>query len=225
MQGLVIVLIVLAVAGALYLNVRLRRQRREGWQRAAASLGLSFTEHDPYGLLDLPFRLLRSGDGQGIDHVAAGTIDGVPVKVFDFWFYEETTNSKGHTSRSYSRFTCALVTVPVRCSPTTIERETIFTRIADAVGFRDLEFESEEFNRAFQVKSTDAKFASYLIDARMMEWLLATNGDSRFELSGDAILCSTRRIRPEQIPWMVARARGFRDSMPRVLHDVYGGDA
>ena len=39
--------------------------------------------------------------------------------------------------------------------------------------FHDIQFESEEFNRDFTVHCEEPKFANDLIDARMMQWLLA----------------------------------------------------
>ena len=45
--------------------------------------------------------------------------------------------------------------------------------VRDAVGLGDQDLESERFNRAFDVRASDRRFASALLDARMMEWLLA----------------------------------------------------
>ena len=72
--------------------------------------------------------------------------------------------------------TCAL---PISL---TIDREGFFTRLADAIGLDDIEFELQEFNDAFNVKAKDRKFANDLIDQRMMRFLLTT--DAAFRISG-----------------------------------------
>ena len=127
-------------------------------------------------MLAEPFALFQKGDGRGIENVLAGAYQAVDVKAFDYWYYDESTNSKGQTSKTYYRFDCVIVPIDAACSPLTIDNENVLTRLADALSFHDIEFESEDFNRAFNVKSPDKKFANDFVDARMMQWLLQ-NGE------------------------------------------------
>ena len=46
-------------------------------------------------------------------------------------------------------------------------------KIAGALGFHDINFESSEFSRKFHIKCADKKFAYDVIHPRMMEFLLA----------------------------------------------------
>lgn len=216
--------LVIAVAIAVFLIGRYyTEKRRQEWESAAGALGLRYAREDPFGLLDdLPFALFRRGEGRGIDNIGWGRWREVDVRLFEYWYYTTSTDSKGNTSRHYERFTCAVAPLPVEAPPTSISRESFLSRIADHIGFRDQEFESEEFNKTFQVRADDRRFASYLLDARMMHWLLATEGDCAFELAGPTVLCATGRVRPADIGWVLERLHGFLAQVPRVVLDVYG---
>jgi LemA protein len=74
-----------------------------------------------------------------------------------------------------------------------------FSRLADALTFRDIEFESEEFNRRFTVKGADERFATAFCDARMMDWLLRHGDGYAFEVVGDRLLCWCRRVAPARM--------------------------
>ena len=219
----VFIILALAVGGVvLYLQWQLAEKRRQAWAAAAATLGFQFSAQDPFGLVSLPFVLFRSGDGQGTENVIWGRWNDLDLKVFDAWYYIRRHNTKGGSRREYHRFTCALVDLPVSCPHLSVSRETVLSRLADGLGMRDIEFESEEFNRAFQVQSDDRRFASYMVDARMMEWLLTTHPYLRFEVHGPRLLCYVRRVAPDQTGELLETSAGFVAAVPRVVHDVYG---
>ena len=54
-----------------------------------------------------------------------------------------------------------------------IRPEGFFDKVAGAFGFDDIDFESEEFSRAFFVKSSDKRFAYDVLHPRMLELLMA----------------------------------------------------
>lgn len=221
MPALVIVLGIVIVAAAAWFSFQAKIKRRRELFAVAARLGLEFSVPDPFGLVDLPFALFSKGDGRGCENVLSGSWRGAQVKAFDYWYYEKSTDSRGGSSRTYHRFSCALFPISAGCPHLTLQRENLLTRLADAVGFHDIEFESEEFNRAFQVKSSDRKFAYALIDARMMQWLIAGGGDCAYELAGPSVLCATRRLRPAAIEWLLGRAHDFADHVPSVVASLY----
>src|SRR5438093_9955674 len=108
MEALVFILVGAVAAGAVYLAWYLRQQRIKELASAAIQLGLEFSRSDPFGTLSEPFQLFRKGDGQGVENVMWGTWQGMEVRQFDFWYYEESDDSKGGRSRTYYRFNCAL---------------------------------------------------------------------------------------------------------------------
>jgi hypothetical protein len=214
---LFVVVAVGAVLGAYYA----RRRRQDAFALFARQYGLAFSPEDPFGLLGLPFALLRRGDGQGVENVLSGGWQGVPVHAFDYWYYEESTDSKGGRSKTYQRFCCVVGPIDAACSPLTIDEENVLTRLADLVALDDLQFESEGFNRAFNVKGADARFATAFIDARMMRWLLAHGHGYGFEVVGDQVLVSCRKIPPMELVQLLGTTTTFLDQVPRVVFSLY----
>jgi hypothetical protein len=96
--------------------------------------------------------------------VLSGTWRGIPVLEFDYWYYTESTGSKGNTTRSNYRFSCAVTEIEAALSPVTLGREKVLTRLADSLGMDDIQYELEEFNPGFNVKCKDARFASALLE-------------------------------------------------------------
>ena len=195
------------------------RRRQEGFQLTAARLGLAYTYEDPFGLLDLPFELFSRGDGRGVENVLYGTWQQMPVHVFDYWYYEETSNGKT-TSRTTYRFTCVVTPIDARCPHLTIAPEDLLTRLADALALDDLQFESEAFNRAFNVKG-DHGLGVALCDARMMSWLLANGADRVFEVHGDRMLVAGDRLAPEALGSLLESVRDWTAQVPRAVFSLY----
>jgi hypothetical protein len=206
-----------------YLSFVMKERRRAAFQREATLLHLTYSREDPFGLLGYPFDLLHEGDGQGIENVVHGTWQELAVIAFDYWYYDESTDGQGHTSRSYHRFDCVLVPIEADCPRLTIARETLLTSLADALSFHDIEFESEDFNREFNVSCEVPKFANDLIDQRMMAWLLATGSGFRYEALGNRVLVAGPRIEPSELPLLLGAARGFVQHVPEVVSSLYPG--
>lgn len=206
------------VVGSYYL----KKKRREALAAMARQLGLSYSQEDTAGCLTLPFALLQRGDGRGTENLLSGTWQEMPIREFDYWYYEESTDSKGHTSRSTYRFSCVVTEVEAGLSALTLNRENLFTRLADSLGLADMEFELDEFNRAFTVKCKDRKFANDFIDQRMMHWLLGTDRAFAFETCGPWLLVYSKRRKPTELTPLFGTIRQFRDGIPRVVYDLYG---
>ncbi|HEX9775396.1 MAG TPA: hypothetical protein VGB83_07440 [Actinomycetota bacterium] len=207
----------------LYLAWKIEEQRRLKLRGLAQSMGWQYSPHDSLGLLGLPFPIFSRGSSRKVSNVLWGPRGDHELRVFEYQYKERRTNSRGQGSTTTYRFTCASTQIDVAAPHTSIERETLLSRLADVAGFRDIEFESEEFNRHLQVKSADERFATYLIDPRMMEWLLHA-GPWSFELTGPFVLARlNRRLKPEELPRLIDAIEGFTARVPRVLYDVYGG--
>src|SRR4029078_7108306 len=100
-----------------------------------------------------PFDLLSKGDGRGVENGLWGAWQGIESRLFDCWYYEESTGSKGNRSRTYYRFSCVMSPVDAACSHLTLGRENFFTRMGDHLGLRDIELECEEVDRALSARS------------------------------------------------------------------------
>lgn len=195
------------------------RRRQEGLQLEAVRLGLAYTPEDPFGLLDLPFELFSRGDGRGIDSVVHGTWQGMSVHVADYWYYEESSNGKTTTRTTY-RFSCVVTPIDTRCPHLTVAPESFLTRLADAIALDDQQFESEAFNRAFNVKG-DHGLGVAFCDARMMTWLMGNGADRVFEVHGDRMLLAGERIDPAELPAILEATRDWVAQVPRVVFSLY----
>jgi len=212
----------LLIAGAVaWWQWQAKRKRHDAFVTLATQFGLEHATEDPFGLLGEPFALFSKGDGRGIDHVVWGEWQQMPLRAFDYWYYEESTDSNGHRSKSYSRFSGVITPIEAACSALSITPENVLTRLKDALTFRDIDFESEEFNRAFEVRCNDKKFAHTLIDARMVAWLLASGREHSFEIVGNRVLCYRKRVDPMAYVHLFGTTRGFREAIPAVVFNLY----
>ncbi|MHC4201700.1 MAG: hypothetical protein ACYSU0_17070, partial [Planctomycetota bacterium] len=138
--------------------------------------------------------LFRRGHSRRARNVINGERDGSAVMIFD---YRYTTGS-GKNKSTHSR-SVMIVEMPEQSFPELlIRREGFFDKIAAAVGFDDIDFESHEFSRKYYVKSRDKRFAYDVVDARMMEFLLDV-GDLSVEMEGSDIAFCERRLSVEGI--------------------------
>lgn len=214
----------LVVVGLLaYFSWQAKQKRRASLAGFAAQHGLTFSVDNP-GRLErsYPFHLFSMGDGRGCENVLTGVFQGVPMHEADYWYYDESTDSEGRTSRSYSHFSVVVIDLEAVVPDVRIERENVLTRLADHVGMSDIEFESEDFNRSFNVKAKDKEFAFKLIDARMMQWLLDAGDKLCVEAVGPNVLLYCKRLPPERVSTMFFAAKGFVDHVPKLVWNEYG---
>jgi hypothetical protein len=222
MEILWVVLIAIAVIGGIALSFYLKAKRRQELQAFATRHGLQFSAADPFGLLGWPFDLFRKGDGRGVENVLWGPWQGRdPVTAFDYWYYTESTDSKGSRTRSYSRFSCAMIEVPATFPHLEIARENLFTRLADSMGMEDIEFESPEFNRRYNVKAKERRFAYEVLDARMLDWLVGFDQGYAFEVLGNRLLAYRKRTNAEGLTPLIGTLVMFRDRVPSVAWGMY----
>ena len=130
--------------------------------------------------------------------------------MFDYWYYDETSDGPGGRSRTYHRFTCALATIPAACPRLRVGHEDFLTRLGDHLGLRDVELEYDDFNQRFRVKCDDQKFAFSLLDGKMMQWLLGADTFDSFEVDGPWVLLAAPKLDPAQL----ARSRRLARAVP-----------
>ena len=226
MEALIIPLIVLVAIGGIFLSYYLKKKRREEMASFALQHGLSFSAEDTVGVLGWPFSLFAKGDGRGVENVASGQWKGKhSVTAFDYWYYTESTDSKGHTSRSYQRFSCATIDVAAAFPHLEIAREGLFTRLADRLGMEDIEFESPEFNRRYNVKAGERRFAFELLDGKMLRWLVDFDQGLAYEVAGNKVLAYRKRQGAAGMMPLIETLLMFRERIPRVawnLHPLSG---
>lgn len=193
----------------------LREEPRERALRAEArALRMQYATKDPFALLDESFALFRwtqrsSGE---VANVLWGPWRGLEVRLFDYAY----TVSE-HERRSFS---CALVAIPEGWPTLAIRRQTPVTRLAD-IALPGIEFESDLFNRAYDVRSEDRRFASALVDARMMEWLLTLGRGSGFEIGDRWVLGYREQVQPWELERVLESLETFIERIPRAARSMY----
>lgn len=192
------------------------QKRRAALASFAAAKGWTFAIADPYGLdqrwQGLPF---GRGDDRDASDVFTGTApNGNPLLAFDYKYVEHSTDSKGNRTSTTYRFAVCVVRLPCQLPALHVGKENMLTRIGSAVGIADIEFESEDFNRAFRVKCDDPKFASDVLHPRAMEMLLEHGRGQEWRFEG-ADMLSWRRGRLD-IPDLLQRV----DLMCRVIQCI-----
>ena len=219
MPALIIVLfiaifILVAVAGAIA-----ARKRREAMVALAGRLGLHFSPAKDRGIATRYKFLdkLRSGSNRYAFNVLSGTYRERDVMAFDYHYETHSTDSKGRRQTHHHYFSFFILHLPASFPELVIGREGFFSKIAQAFGYDDIDFESHEFSRKFCVRSPNKKFAYDICNARMMEYLLA-NDDLSIEIENDSLaIFFGRRLSPEQIEPNLNRLVELRSLMPSYL--------
>ena len=207
--GFLAIVIVAVVAG-----IMSARKRREAMVSLAAKLGLRF---DPAKDRHLAKRYkflnkLRRGSNRYAYNVLSGSYQGHEITVFD---YHYKTGSGKNTH--HHRFSFFILHLGATFPELVIGPEGVFSKIAQAVGYDDIDFESHEFSRKFCVRSADKKFAYDVCNARMIEYLLS-NRDFGIEIDSNVLAISfNRRLAPDVIEPNLNRLVTVRSLMPDYL--------
>ena len=189
--GFVALFIVIGVFG--YIS---SMKRRQAMMALAARLGLRFYYQKDR---DMPRRYrfldkIRAGRDRYAFNILTGSYRDNDVTIFD---YHYKTGSGKDTHHHYLSF--FLLNLPVSFPELVIVKEGIFSKIGQALGYDDIDFESHEFSRKFCVRSKDKKFAYDVCNAQMIEYLLSNN-DLSIEIEDNVLAISfNRRLSLEHI--------------------------
>ena len=219
-MGFVVVFVLALLVAALfwYLQAVASARRRKRMSEVAMRHNLTFSAKDPFRTpQSVHLAFFDRGRARKVTNVMYGrTPDGNDRRAFD---YQYTTGS-GKNRRVHA-FSCGLISTGAAWPRLTLGPEGFFDRVTDVVGAADLQFESEEFNRDWEVRSSDARFASAMIDPEMMLFLMEKAQGACIEVHGPWILFSDERRDPEQLPQMIASAEAFREGVPPMVWSLY----
>jgi hypothetical protein len=212
------VIAALVTAVAWYLQTVAATRRRRRMSDVASRYGLAFSAKDPFRMTDtVPLAFFDRGHSRKVSNVMYDrTAGGLDRRAFD---YQYTTGS-GKNRRVYA-FSCGLISTGADWPRLTLGPEGFFDRVLGVIGGADIKFESEEFNREWEVRSGDVRFASAMIDPEMMLFLLERAEGARVEVNGPWILFSGDRREPESLPQVIGVAEAFRDRIPPVVWSLY----
>ena len=134
------------------------------------------------------------------------------VNVFDYHY----TTGHGKNTRHH-RLSFFLLELPAVFPELTIVPEGVFSKIGQALGYDDIDFESHEFSRKFCVRSKDKKFAYDVCNAKMIDYLLSNTGLS-IEIENNVLaIYFNRRLAPENIEQNLNHLIEIRSLIPDYL--------
>ncbi|HEY8668953.1 MAG TPA: hypothetical protein VIL86_20055 [Tepidisphaeraceae bacterium] len=195
----------IALAGIIFSAVSANRRKTE-LASFARALGLMYAAEADR---DLPerfadFHPFGEGSGRRASNLLFGGRGEIDWQIFD---YRYTTGS-GKDSTTHSVGVVA-ARVPVFFAALQIRPEGLFDKIAGALGFPDINFESEAFSRRYHVQCADRKLAYDIIHPQMIEYLM-TLPPANWQMSGPVILINKTGVYdPEQIERVMKMIEGF----------------
>jgi hypothetical protein len=216
--GIVAGLVVVAVLGRVFRPKKRSRLLAEFGQE----YGLGFAEDDRFSIVTESFEFLHQGDAPRVSNVLWGVWKGAAIKEADFVCYRKGGK---RSEESKLHFNFVLLELDAEVPRVWIRRQE--PSLARRMGLRqDLSFESESFNRMFEVQAEDPQGAYRLLDPRLLAWLLETRGAYSFELNGGKALVSIPtgdgNLAVPYLGALLNTAAGFRERIPRL---VIVGDA
>ncbi len=204
----------------------MERKRKAALAEFASRWGLSFRPERDYELAKA-FRWLDAlarGSNRYAYHIMSGAWQNHEILLFDYHYQVTTSNGKTTRTSHYHMSVFAL-TLPVAFPELRIVPENLGSKIAQAFGWEDIDFESAEFSRKFVVRSKDRKFAYDVCHPRMMEFLLA-HPNLQVEIEGQVLATwSAGRLQPEGIGQCLDRSVALRKLMPDYLFAESGTHA
>ncbi|MDH4042977.1 MAG: hypothetical protein OEW06_00820 [Gemmatimonadota bacterium] len=225
-QVLTIVLVLAGAGVAVWVGYQQAAKRREALRGIALSMGLDFRAADDH---DFDSYHRHGPFQQGQRRHAYNRIFGtVPIEGETFALtmgdYQYTVRRGKH--HETHRFSFALFGLPWGGVPhLAIRREHIGDKVLGAIGFDDIDFESEEFSRRFYVQSNNKRFAYAVVDPRMMEFLMHADPPKIDITDGECLVyvSERRRWKPDEFRRHFAWARQFFSQWPEHVRREFGG--
>lgn len=210
--------------------------RATAWFDAGLRNRLWFSENDEHDGAGLPFGLCRRGDLVAVRNVSCGVIDGREVRLFDLdvmvrrddersvsqhMIAEVFADDATATHVVTERWECAMVRAGAECWRLSVAPEGLLTALADVVSLRDQELELEAFNRAFEVRADDRKFASDFLDARMVELLVEHAAGCVVETVGNRILVGRPAGAVPDVDTLLDLALAVAEGVPNAVKSLH----
>lgn len=219
-DGFVVVwllLIPLAIGGAIWFQAQ-RAKRLRAW---AASAGWTYVGADPSLVARWRGEPFGRGHSQRATEVMTGRFQGRPALSFA---YSYTTGS-GKDRHTYT-FHVVAVALPAYLPTLELTPDGLGAKLAKTFGGQDIQFESEDFNRAWRIEARDLKFAHDVVHPRLMERLLRPDarGTSLRIEGSDAVSWTQGSTRTETLAARLSVLCALVDAVPRFVWLDHGHD-
>jgi hypothetical protein len=177
---------------------------RRGWRyEVAQPLLVDRFTGPPFGL----------GEARRATNAVFGHHDGRDLVAFDY----EYVAQGGDGRRQRHSFSVLALQMGVPMPPLRVDPEGWLDRFVGRLTGDDVDLESDDFNRAFQVRCPDRRFASDVLHPRMMELLLEhPQLGWRFEQDSMLVVAAGRRT-PAQLDATLAVMDAITDLVPEFV--------
>ncbi len=217
MQAVVIIVVILVVAIVAFVGYLKNKKRREALQAWAAGRGWTFAAQNDGIIGQFEGTPFDQGDHQRAKNVVVGQFQNRPIVAFDYSYQTHSTDSEGRRQTTTHEYNIISVGLPVPLPNLHVSRESLFHKMGRAIGIRDIELESEEFNRTFNVHCKDRKFASDMLHPRLMQWLLDHEGPA-WRIDRSNLLCwDSGKVSPDVIDQQLGYLSTIADQVPRFV--------
>jgi hypothetical protein len=198
---------------------QVEKKRRAAFQAWASKNGWSYNparDRELYHRFNFLNKLNKGSNRYGF-HYLGGQWQGYEACGFSFHYETHSSDSKGNRTTHHHYLGVVVLEIEKSFPELRIQPEGWLHRFGHAVGFQDIDFESVEFSKAFEVKSEDKKFAYDFCHTGMMEYLLE-NRSTSMELEGRFLVSFDRnRLEPDEIEPHLNHLISIRDRMPKFL--------
>ncbi|WP_350280340.1 hypothetical protein [Kribbella sp. HUAS MG21] len=220
---IILVAVVLGV-GLAYFNYYRAKKRRELFAGFAAAQGWSYVPADNALAGQWAGTPFRTGDNRRAKNVLTGAFNGHRMVAFDYSYQTHSTDSKGRRRTTTHHYGVVVLQLPGALPHLEVTHEGIFGgAVANAFGFRDLQFESDQFNRSFRVKADDERFGHAVVTPRMMELLLA-RGEIGWRLEGNSLVGWDKGAHdPNEVMNRLALLQQILENVPPYVWRDYAG--
>jgi len=195
------------------------KKRREALTALAYSLGLSFSPEKDYQLAkELSFLdKTRAGSNRYCLNVMRGQFQSYDILAFDYHYETDHTDSDGNTSITHHYLSFMTLQLPRTFPELTVAPESFLSKIAQAVGYDDIDFESAKFSRKYVVRSKDRKFAYDFLHPRAIEFILQ-HPVHHLEIEHDRLaIAKSYRFKLENLTGRLEELVALRNLMPDYL--------
>lgn len=170
------------------------------------------------------FQPFGIGHSHDVGCLMTGRRGEVDWYLFDYTYKVTSSNGKTTTTTTYPNG-IFVVRIPFVFPSMSLSEESFFSRVGALFGAKDVEFESDEFNRRYHVRCDDSQAAYDLIHPQMMEFLMAIPA-LHWQMAGPFLMIYQRRyLHVADIEASMQLINAFLERIPNYVHQDRGFEA
>ena len=185
----------------------------------AERLGLRCDAAPNYSLADdysfLPY--LAQGRNRYAFNVLSGNCRQSEVLAFDYHYETPEPDPHSEDAKSHFFLTPVLLLVPAYFPELRITPENRASKIIEAFGGEDIQFESAEFSRVFRVRCRDKRLAYDICNPRVIEYLLDNRDLNLLARNCVIALVAETQLSSQQVESNLQRLMEIRNRLPEYL--------